>query len=228
MADPTPDPVRTTPEGIPVPAFTPWRAARERARGWSPAIQRAFIAELTRIGSVNAAARAVNRSARSAYLLRDKPGAESFAAAWEEALFAGHQSARDTAIERALHGEIMPQFRNGRFTGYAIRHNDRLLIAALGSHRRGPAGRVDAHTLHEMRYRLEKWEAALRREQMDMTDARACTTGDPVGNWDDHVIWEREMKRVARDARNRRIRASVRKSLAPPPPPEPKARTLWP
>jgi hypothetical protein len=53
------DPFETTPEGVPVPNFTPWQAARQRARGWSPSIQRAFIAELTRIGSVQVAARAV-------------------------------------------------------------------------------------------------------------------------------------------------------------------------
>ena len=41
------DPTKTTPEGVPIPVFTPWRALRERARGWSPALQRAFIAELT-------------------------------------------------------------------------------------------------------------------------------------------------------------------------------------
>jgi hypothetical protein len=57
-------PFETTPEGIPVPNFTPWRATRELAKGWSPSIQRAFIVELTRIGSVNAAAKAVGRTPR--------------------------------------------------------------------------------------------------------------------------------------------------------------------
>jgi hypothetical protein len=57
-------PFETTPEGVPAPDFTPWRAARQRARGWSPSIQCAFIAELTRIGSFQAAARAVGRTPR--------------------------------------------------------------------------------------------------------------------------------------------------------------------
>jgi hypothetical protein len=58
------DPFETTPEGVPVPNFTPWRATRELAKGWSPSILRAFIAELTRIGSVQAATRAVGRTPR--------------------------------------------------------------------------------------------------------------------------------------------------------------------
>jgi hypothetical protein len=53
-----------TPEGVPIPNFTPWQAARRRAQGWSPSIRRAFIAELTRIGSVQAATRAVGRTPR--------------------------------------------------------------------------------------------------------------------------------------------------------------------
>jgi hypothetical protein len=58
------DPFETTPEGVPVPNFTPWRATRELAKGWSPSIQREFFAELTRIGSVQPAARAVSRTPR--------------------------------------------------------------------------------------------------------------------------------------------------------------------
>jgi hypothetical protein len=53
-----------TPEGVPIPNFTPWQAARRRAQGWSPSIRRAFIAELTRIGSVQAASRAFGRTPR--------------------------------------------------------------------------------------------------------------------------------------------------------------------
>jgi hypothetical protein len=220
------DSFETTPEGVPIPEFTPWRAKRERARGWAPSIQRAFIAELTRIGSVNSAARAVGRTPRSAYQLRDKLGAESFAAAWEEAVYRGQQAARDTAIQRALHGEIMPHFKNGQFAGYKVRHNDQLLIAAMMSHRRGPANEVDRHALHEMRYRLEKWESALRREALDKADLQSLGGVSPAEAWDAHVIWEREMKRAARDARARKIRAAVRKTLNPPPRPEPSVRML--
>ena len=44
---------------FPSPAFTHWQAKRECSGGWSPEMQRAFIHELTCIGAVGAAARAV-------------------------------------------------------------------------------------------------------------------------------------------------------------------------
>jgi hypothetical protein len=44
--------------------------------------------------------------------------------------------------------------------------------------------------------------------------------------WDMHVMWEREMKREVREQRARKIRAAVKKVLAPPPRPEPRVRTL--
>jgi len=59
---------------------------RSRRDGWSPAVQSAFLAQLFLHGSVAAAARAVGRSRASAYALRKKRGAESFAAAWDRVL----------------------------------------------------------------------------------------------------------------------------------------------
>ena len=47
----------TTPEGIPIPDFTPWYPRHAQTGGWTPDVQRAFIVALTRIGSVGAAAR---------------------------------------------------------------------------------------------------------------------------------------------------------------------------
>lgn len=67
------------------PAFTPVKL-RNRRDGWSPAHQTAFLAQLFLRGSVAAAARAVGRSRASAYALRRKRGAESFAAAWDKVL----------------------------------------------------------------------------------------------------------------------------------------------
>ena len=110
--------------------------------------------------------------------------------------------------------------------GYRVRHNDQLLIAALASHRTGPKNEVDLHALHEMRYRLEKWEAALRREQMDMADVQALGGSSRAEAWDAHVMWEREMKREVKAQRGRRIRAAVKRVLSPPPRPEPSVRTL--
>jgi len=54
--------------------------------GWTPARQRHFIEQLAACRSVARARKAVGMSAVTAYALRKKPGAESFAAAWDSAL----------------------------------------------------------------------------------------------------------------------------------------------
>lgn len=74
-----------TPEGVPVPAFTPWVPRRSRADGWSAGVQRLFIRALTRIGSAR-----------------------------DAAVFAGIDQAKLTAIERALHGQLATGYFGGR------------------------------------------------------------------------------------------------------------------
>lgn len=69
--------------------FMPVPRLRNRRSGWTEVRQRGFIAMLARCGSVRAAARHVGLSARSAYQLLDAPGADSFAAAWDQALDIG-------------------------------------------------------------------------------------------------------------------------------------------
>ena len=51
MADTPPLPTET-PEGVPIPAFTPWTGERRRDSGWTPHVQWLFIAALTRLGCV--------------------------------------------------------------------------------------------------------------------------------------------------------------------------------
>ena len=58
---------------------------RYRHNGWTPERQLAFILRLALLGGVSAAAKAVGMSRESAYRLREHPGAESFAAAWDKA-----------------------------------------------------------------------------------------------------------------------------------------------
>lgn len=204
----------TTPEGIPVPDFTPWYPRRARMGGWTADVQRAFLLELTRIGCAGAAAKAVGKSKRSAYLLREKEGAEGFAAAWQQALALGRDHARSVAIERALHGEIVPQFRNGRFTGYRTRYNDRLLVAAVSGGARAAVMQDERHRISEMFHRLERWEGALHREQIRLAGNASDSSADTAEAWEDHLVWQRETKREARRKRNAEIRAAVRKGMA--------------
>ena len=131
MDDPLP-----SPDGL---GFDPVPSASTRHDGWTPAHQRAFIEQLARIGVVRAAARAVGRSAKSAYALRHRAGPDSgFTRAWDRALARGREQALDTAIDRALTGEATPVFYRGRQVGERRRYDNGLLIAALRAlHARG-------------------------------------------------------------------------------------------
>lgn len=120
MTESPPDPLDFTPVAVAL-----------RHHGWTPERQRDFIEQLGRIGLVSAAARAVGKSPKSAYALRRRADAASFAAAWEAALAEGQSRALDNAIGRALDGERTPIFYKGRQVGERVRYNDGLLIAAL-------------------------------------------------------------------------------------------------
>jgi hypothetical protein len=84
--------------------FTPVPLARVRADGWSVLAQRRFIHALSVMGSVGAAARAVGMGRVSAYRLRERDGAESFACAWDRAIGLGRSQQYDAAMEVALNG----------------------------------------------------------------------------------------------------------------------------
>lgn len=84
--------------------FTPVPLERKRSNGWSPLAQRRFIHALSIMGSVGAAARAVGMGRVSAYRLREREGAESFAAAWDRAIGEGRRRQYDHALDRALNG----------------------------------------------------------------------------------------------------------------------------
>ena len=127
----------------------------------------------------------------------------------------GRDHAQRVAIDRALHGEMVPTYRGGQFTGYRLIHNDHMLVAAINAqeNRADPDGLAQ---LQSWRRRLEKWEIALRREAMDMTDGAAVTREAQNEAWQDHVVWQRAMKAEARRQRDAEIRTKVRKAAAMP------------
>ncbi|HEX8513943.1 MAG TPA: hypothetical protein VF688_12665 [Allosphingosinicella sp.] len=109
---------------VPVPV-------KPRRDGWTPERQLAFILRLALIGGVAAAAKAVGMSRESAYRLREHPGAGSFAAAWDKAQAWGRGRAADVGTERAILGEKREVYYRGRKVGEYVRHDNRLIIAAL-------------------------------------------------------------------------------------------------
>lgn len=66
--------------------FTPVPRRTKRVDGWTPELQQAFIAALSVAGSARRAAKALGKSATGVIALRQRPGAESFAAAWDAAM----------------------------------------------------------------------------------------------------------------------------------------------
>ena len=104
-----------------VPAFAPV-PLRYRADGWTPGRQADFLGHLAETRSVAAAARHVGMTRESAYRLREKAGAESFAAAWDAILprFALSRTAGPRKVtqspnfHRAFYGTLKPIMRGGR------------------------------------------------------------------------------------------------------------------
>jgi hypothetical protein len=98
-----------------VPPFypVPLRAMRN---GWTPRRQADFLGYLAETGSVSAACARVGMSRNTAYKLRKKAHAESFAAAWDAAL--GMPIRRVTITDLwflAYRGLIRPRFRGGKY-----------------------------------------------------------------------------------------------------------------
>lgn len=77
---------------------------RARSNGLTPKRQRLFIKYLALTGSVQAACRAIGCSDHAIYHLRNSPGADSFAQAWERAVERGARRVRDVLVEQAIEG----------------------------------------------------------------------------------------------------------------------------
>jgi len=126
---PIPDPLED--DGSGALDFVPVPFDRVRSDGWTERRQRDFITALVAMGSVLHAARAVGMTKRSAYQLRGRPGAESFAQAWDVALAMGYTDAFDRALERALVGITTPRYYKGKLVGTLHRFDNRIAMAAL-------------------------------------------------------------------------------------------------
>ena len=100
-----------------VPPFYPV-PSRGRRDGWTIARQAEFLGMLAETGTVMGACEAVGMSRNSAYRLRARPKAESFAAAWDAALGAPVQKVTVTDLEfLAYHGLVHPVMFRGKYRG---------------------------------------------------------------------------------------------------------------
>ena len=111
--------------------------ARRRHDGWTAQRQREFVAALSVTGSVGAAARMVGMSRKSAYALRLRPGAESFACAWDIAIDSGRARVMDWMMERAINGVTTIHLKTGGVVEVSHGPDRGLVAATLKSPRPG-------------------------------------------------------------------------------------------
>jgi molybdenum-dependent DNA-binding transcriptional regulator ModE len=125
---------RRPPNHIRVRAFLPV-PLRARADGWTPARQAAFLGALAETRSVSQAARRVGMARETAYRLRRRPEAASFAAAWDAALGRVTQDRPKVTAEerrlRALYGLLKPMIYRGRHVGTIEKADNSALLAHL-------------------------------------------------------------------------------------------------
>lgn len=152
------------------------------------------------------------KASRSAYRLMDADGADSFAAAWDEAIETGIERVRAGALERALHGAPVALFRRGKLVRVEQRRNDRLAIALLGGRDRGvDVYRRTAVDRREYYQELQAFDAA--KAEADVAKAAAAAHTKVIA--DEHRALCQSLRAAARRARRNRTPAV-----------EPRMRTL--
>jgi hypothetical protein len=95
------------------PQFTPVPMQRNRHDGWTAERQQMFIMALTVTGQVEAACKMIRISRKSAYKLRDRPDAITFARAWDVAIALGRKRLFDYLFDRALNGTTTITLKTG-------------------------------------------------------------------------------------------------------------------
>ena len=107
--------VREEADIVPQPGLPEFEAAPTRKchAGWAAERQRKFIEHLALTGHVGEACALVGVSSSSVYRLRAKPGAESFARAWDAALRLSATRLSAIAFDRALNGRVERFYKDG-------------------------------------------------------------------------------------------------------------------
>ena len=132
-------------EGDPLLGFAPYVHKQPRGNSITPDRQRAFIAALAASGIVTQAARGIGASLEALYKIRNAPGGEGFAQAWEAAVDRGMARLEDCALERAIEGEERFVVRGGEVVASWRRYDTALLMFLLRNRRRQ---RYDAYGVH--------------------------------------------------------------------------------
>jgi hypothetical protein len=113
------------------PEFTPVTLDRVRHDGWTPERQRLFLIALAALGTVDSAAQAVGMSRISAYNLKKRADAGSFAEEWDRALGFGRDMMFDYALERAIYGVTSIKMRLGGAFEFQTGPDDKHLMRVM-------------------------------------------------------------------------------------------------
>jgi hypothetical protein len=121
-----------------LPAFLRFTPVPVRARrdGWTPDRQFRFVLAIARGAGTAEAARSVGMSRQTAHALRQKPGAESFAAAWDAAAFAEQAAMAGRAAPPSAFGLEtiwVPRYYRGRLVGFVVREDHDAAMRTLAA-----------------------------------------------------------------------------------------------
>lgn len=109
---------------------------RAHHNGWSPELQLRFIVALARGAGPDEAARSLGMTRQSAYRLRKRSGARSFAAAWDRAQAFARSVARVARSPAAGVGGsetlLVPRYYRGRLVGFVQREDAAGAMRILG------------------------------------------------------------------------------------------------
>jgi hypothetical protein len=100
---------------VPAPTLPEFDIAptRKRHAGWTAERQRRFIEHLSLTGNVGEACAIVGVASSSAYRLRNRAGAESFARAWDAALRLCPTRLVAIGLDRAINGRVERHYKDG-------------------------------------------------------------------------------------------------------------------
>lgn len=112
------------------PGFTP-APTRKRNAGWTAERQCKCIEHLALTGCVGEACAIVGVASSSAYRLRNKAGAESFARAWDAALSLSPTRLSAIVFDRAINGRIERFYKDGELVMERRMPSDYLLTWLL-------------------------------------------------------------------------------------------------
>jgi hypothetical protein len=161
--------------------FTPVPRATKRWNGITDQKQHAFIANLAGSGCVKMAADSIGTSTSAMYQLRKRPGAESFAAAWDKAVEAGARRVLDLLMAHAIHGTPETLLKDGEVILERRKYNTRAMMWIVQQRfpeQYGGNLNVSGSAANSMPHSVRRLQAQWRKEWEEEHRANAQKRGD--------------------------------------------------